>query len=303
MGLGSVDLSPAVEAVTTEASPVTNAAIFSMNWTEKTRTVQQQGEAVEVQGGNYQLSLPFSDYTRNGKAIKPDNHFLLNSAFHFGMPLLSDDAEGQLPGNIDEAKQRHVPFSISFAPVANNQKLSAENSKWLSDTENVPQMLGAAHNEGAVRLYQPITLKRDNEIIATMDSLVLEKTHMQQGSNMNIAVEGVYSPLKTKQNNGNALPGHFLFELRNLDASLVHTLEKEVNELKHLSPNKQMLLQLKMLSQLKALCKKGTTMTVSYEANTINGPVKQHYTVDLSELSAAPTPLATMSMGEMLSQL
>ncbi|MDF1645804.1 MAG: hypothetical protein P1U61_02325 [Legionellaceae bacterium] len=274
----------ALRAERIEPIPTTNAAVFSVNWNKK--------ETAHQAGGNFQLSLPFSDYTRAGDTVKPDNHMRLNGGFHFGMPLLAEkDEHGNLPENIDEAKQANTPFSLSLTPVASNQQQLAENTAWLSAEENMPlnNALSASKADNVVRLYQPITLKRDNQVIATMNSMVVEKNQIQQGNSLNISLEGIYSPLKSKEINTNNLPGHFVFELKNLDAMLVHQLEKEVQDIKHLPKDKQMLMQIKMLKQLKALCKKGSTLSVTYDANTLSGPVKQHYTVDLSELNSAPT--------------
>ena len=261
----------------------TNAAVFSVNWTKTADTTQQ--------GGNYQLSLPFSDYLRTGKTVKPDNHFHLGQAFHFGMPLLSEmDEQGNLPTNIDEAKQSNIPFSLSFTPVASNQQQQVESTEWLNAEENMPlNTLGASTTNNVVRLYQPITLKRDNQIIATVNSMLIEKNQIEQGNAVNISLDGMYGPIKTNQKNANYGPGTFSFVLNNLDAKLVHQLKDEVNTLKYLPKEKQMLMQLKMLSQLKALCKKGSTLTVTYDANTPTGPVKQNYVTDLSDLIKAPT--------------
>ncbi len=266
--------------------PKTNAAVFSVNWTNKADA--------QNSGGNYQLSLPFSDYVRTGNGVKPNSHFHLAQGFHFGMPLLAEkDASGNLPETIDEAKQFNSPFSLSFTPIASNKQQLAENAEWLALENNIPQStLGAARTDNIVRLYQPITLKKDNQIVATVNTMVIEKNQVQQGNHVNIALDGVYSPIKTQERNVKAAPGSFSFVLNHLDASLVHQLEKEVQTIKNLPSDKQMLMQIKMLSQLKALCQKGSTLTVTYDANTVSGPVKQHYSVDLSDLIQAPTKLS-----------
>ncbi len=218
--------------------------------------------------------------------VRPDNHFHLNQAFHFGMPLLSEQNErGDLPTNLDEAKTSNVPFSLSFTPVASNKQQLAENTKWLNQ---IPVTETATQTDNVVRLYQPITLKQNNQIIATMDKMLVEKKETQVGNGVNISLEAIYTPLKTKGQNTNTGPGHFVYAFNNLDATLVHALEKEIMDIKHLSKEKQMLMQLKMLTQLKALCKKDATLTVTYEENTLQGPTKEHYSIDLASLINSP---------------
>ncbi len=275
-------------------TPPTNAAIFSINWNKKAETIYRNGETIDIPGGNYQLSLPFSDYKRSGKKVIPDNHFNLSNNFHFGIPLLSEkDDLGNLPTNIDEAKQSNIPFSVSLTPVASNQQQLAESAEWLSAEANMPQnTLGASGADNIVRLYKPITLKQNNKVIATISSMVIEKNQMQQGNQANISLDGMYGPIKTNAKNANYGPGTFSVVLNNLDASLVQKLEKEVNDIKHLSQEKQMLMQLKMMTQLKALCKKGSTMTVTFNANSVQGPVNKQFTIDLSELINSPAKLS-----------
>ncbi|MDF1678243.1 MAG: hypothetical protein P1U32_06060 [Legionellaceae bacterium] len=275
-----------LKAADIQPPPRTNAAVFSVNWTQKADA--------QNAGSNYQLSLPFSDYTRTDNGVKPNNHFNFTQSFHFGMPLLAEkDANGNLPETFDEAKQFNSPFSLSFTPVASNKQQLAQDTEWLALESNIPQnTLGASRADNIVRLYQPITLKKDNKIVATVNTMVIEKNQVQQGSHVNIALDGVYSPIKTQEKNVSATPGSFSFVLNHLDANLVHQLEKEVQTIKNLPSDKQMLMQLKMLSQLKALCQKGSTLTVTYDVNTVSGPVKQHYTVDLSDLVKAPAKLS-----------
>ena len=264
--------------------PTTNAAVFNVNWTKENETMNPDGKTVRIPGGHYQLSLPFSDYTRNGKAIKAANHFHLTSGFHFGMPLLSETEKG---------KASNDSFALSFTPVANNQQQLAESTQWLSTEENMPiSTLSASKTDGMVRLYKPISLKRDNQIIATINSMVIETNQVEQGNTVNLSLEGVYGVVKTKEKNANFGPGHFSYAFNDLNATLMHELEKEVQDIQHLSKNKQILLQMKMVKQVHELCQNGSTMTVTYDTNTVTGPVKKQYTIALADLIKAPVQFA-----------
>ncbi len=246
--------------------------------------MNQDGKTVKIPGGNYQLSLPFSDYTRSGKAIKPANHFHLNNSFHFGMPLLSKTEEG---------KALNDSFALSFTPVVSNQQQSAESAEWLGAEDNMPvSTLNASDNKSYVRLYKPITLKRDNQIIATVNTMAIETNQIEQGNVLNLSIEGIYGPVKTKEKQSNFGPGHFSYVFNNLNATLVHQLEKEMQDIQHLPTNKQILLQMKMVKQMHELCQNGSSMTVTYDTNTVTGPVQKQYTIALADLIKAPTQFA-----------
>ena len=272
------------EAVDVDPLQTTNAAVFNVNWVKENATMTEDGQTVRIPGGNYQLSLPFSDYTRSGKAIKPANHFHLSNGFHFGMPLLSETEEG---------KASNDSFALSFTPVVNNQQQLAESAEWLGSEVNMPvSTLNASGNKSDVRLYKPITLKRDNQIIATVNTMAIETKQMQKGDMINLSFEGVYGPVKTKEKQSNFGPGHFSYVFNNLNASLVHQLEKEVQDIQHLPTNKQILLQMKMVKKMHELCQNGSSMTVTYDTNTVTGPVQKQYTIALADLIKAPTQFA-----------
>ena len=262
--------------------PVTNAAIFNVNWTKE--TMGQDG-ADRIPGGEYQLSLPFSDYTRQGKTIKPNNHFHMSNGFHFGVPRFSEtNAQGH---------EVNHSFALSFTPIASNQQQQIEGAKWLNAEDNMPlNALNASGNKSDVRLYKPITLKRDNQIIATVNSMFVEQNQVQKENKLNLSFEGIYGPVTTKAKSANFGPGHFSYVFNNLNATLVHELEKEMRDIQHLPKDKQVLLQVKMMKQVHELCQNGSTMTVVYDVNTVSGPVKKQYTVVLADLMKAPTQFA-----------
>lgn len=268
------------EPLSTDIASTTNAGVLSVNWTHKTNA----SEPAE----NYQLFLPFSDYTRIGHKVTPRKHFQLNNGFHFAIPLLSKkDGQDNLPQNIDEAERFNTPFSIAFTPTASNEEQVAENTNWLSIEENKPQnTLTAVNVDHGVRLYKPVILKKDNQVIATVGSVVIEQSTAEQGNSINMVFNGMYSPIKME--GMHAGPGVFSFTLNNLDARLVHQLEKEVNDIKYLPKRKQILTELKMLKQISALCKKESTLTVDYTVHTATGPVRQHYSISLADITKAP---------------
>lgn len=267
------------------AAPPTNAGILSFNWEKAENSAQNSGQTIDLPAGNYQLSLPFSDYTRTGKTLRPNNHFHLEHAFHFGIPLLSKkDAQGNFPETIDEAKHSNTPSSLSFTPVASNQQQLDEHMEWLSTEEN---MLSVSLSDSEVRLYKPITLKRDNQVVATINSLLVERNQVEKAGRLSLSMTGMYGSIKTTEPNTSYGSGTFSFVVKNLDAGRVHKIEKEIQSIKHLSKERQMLAQLQILTDLKALCKKGSTLTVSYDIKTVTGPETKHYTIDLNELVKA----------------
>lgn len=246
----------------------TNSAIFIIECTIKSHEVRKQdGVFLLIPAATYQLTLPFSEYKKTPQSMYPNyRYFVKNtSVFH--------------------AHDGH----ISFTPTQNRSMNFDE-----SETPPQPTNLLTSPDTTIVQVYKPVTIIKNSRLFLSFDSITLEQTGNIEDNLLQIFFKGNFNEMLVSDLNQKFGPGKISVKINNLDPTLMAEIEEEIVAITHASSQEEkQKLQLKLLNQLKYVCKPGSQLTAALSIQTPFGELKGSYILDLPELVADSLHVST----------
>lgn len=236
----------------------TNAATLVMKFTVKPHEVRQQDGILRLfPPGNYEVTLPFSEYQQKHGALYPNNRYMLGQGATFDFP----------GGEV--SLQPRVPT------FAESRLFEASPEPKLVLDETV-----------IVQSYKPVTVIKDGSHFATIYSVKLEEKGVLTGDNLQALFNATFGELHLHLMGVQVYgPGHVSVHVSNLDAPAMLELGYAMLDMSEATTDAaRRAQQQRVLAQLKYICKPDAQLSASIQVQTRIGPLSGNYVIDLPEL-------------------